>query len=306
MLRESDVALSPAAANLVLVRRKYSETHKPNQRPHMNAPMNPNKALWEKGDFTRIAESMRESGEALVQRLGITKGLKVLDLGCGDGTTALPAAKLGADVLGVDIARNLIEAGNKRAQEHGLTNCTFQEGDASNLHQLPDQAFDLVVSIFGVMFAPKPLDVAKEMVRVTRPGGRIIMGNWIPNDPTLVAQLLKISSTYTPPPPEGFISPMTWGIESNVIERFAGAGVPAEKISFVRDTFTFNFPSAPSALVDEFRKYYGPTMNAFEAAEKNGRAADLQNELEALFNSQNKSNNATSIPATFLRVTAAL
>ncbi len=265
----------------------------------MNAPMNPNKALWEKGDFTRIAESMRESGEALVQRLGITKGLKVLDLGCGDGTTALPAAKLGADVLGVDIARNLIEAGNKRAQEHGLTNCTFQEGDASNLHQLPDQAFDLVVSIFGVMFAPKPLDVAKEMVRVTRPGGRIIMGNWIPNDPTLVAQLLKISSTYTPPPPEGFISPMTWGIESDVIERFAGAGVPAEKISFVRDTFTFNFPSA---------QYYGPTMNAFEAAEKNGRAADLQKELEDLFNSQNKSpsKDTTSIPATFLRVTVAL
>jgi len=148
--------------------------------------------------------------------------------------------------------------------------------------------------------------VAREMVRVTRPGGRIIMGNWIPNDPTLVAQILKISSAYTPPPPEGFVSPMTWGIESNVIERFASAGVPAEKISFARDTFTFNFPGAPSAFVDEFRKYYGPTMNAFEAAEKNGRAADLQNELEALFNSQNKSNNATSIPATFLRVTAAL
>ena len=272
----------------------------------INDIMNPNKALWEKGDFTRIAESMRESGEALVERLGITKGLKVLDIGCGDGTTALPTAKLGADVLGVDIATNLVEAGNKRAREHGLTNCTFQEGDASNLHELKDHTFDLVLSIFGAMFAPKPFDVAREMVRVTRPGGRIIMGNWIPNDPTLVAQILKISSAYTPPPPEGFISPMTWGIESNVIERFASAGVPAEKISFARDTFTFNFPGPPSAFVDEFRKYYGPTMNAFEAAEKNGRAADLQNELEALFNSQNKSNNATSIPATFLRVTAAL
>jgi SAM-dependent methyltransferase len=249
---------------------------------------------------------MRESGEALVQRLGIAKGLKVLDLGCGDGTTALPAAKLGADVLGVDIATNLVEAGNKRAREQGLTNCKFQEGDASNLHELKDHTFDLVLSIFGAMFAPKPFDVAREMVRVTRPGSRIIMGNWIPNDPTLVAQILKISSAYTPPPPEGFISPMTWGIESNVIQRFAAAGIPAEKISFARDTFTFNFPGPPSAFVDEFRKYYGPTMNAFEAAEKNGRAADLQNELEALFNSQNKSNNATSIPATFLRVRAAL
>jgi SAM-dependent methyltransferase len=270
--------------------------------------MNPNKALWEKGDFTRIAKSMRESGEALVQQLGITKGLKILDLGCGDGTTALPAAKLEADVLGVDIARSLVEAGNKRAGEHGLTNCIFQEGDASDLHQLPDQAFDLVVTIFGAMFAPKPFEVAKEMVRVTRPGGRIVMGNWIPNDPTLVAQILKISSAYTPPPPEGFVSPMTWGIESNVIERFAGAGVPVEKISFARDTFTFNFPSAPSAFVNEFRNFYGPTMNAFEAAEKNGRAGDLQKELEDLFNSQNKSpsKDATSIPATFLRVTVAV
>jgi SAM-dependent methyltransferase len=270
--------------------------------------MNPNKALWEKGDFTRIAESMRESGEALVKGLGVTKGLKVLDLGCGDGTTALPEARLGADVLGVDIARNLVEAGNKRAKEQGLANCRFQEGDATNLHELKDHSFDLVVSIFGVMFAPKPFDVAKEMVRVTRPGGRIVMGNWIPNDPTLVAQILKISSAYTPPPPEGFISPMTWGIENNVIERFAGAGVPKENISFVRDTFTFNYPRAPSALVDVFRNYYGPTMNAFEAAEKNGRAGDLHKELNVLFDSQNRSpsKDATSIPATFLRVTVAL
>ena len=211
-------------------------------------------------------------------------------------------------MLGVDIATNLVEAGNKRARELGLVNCRFQEGDATNLHQVPDRAFDLVVSIFGAMFAPKPFEVAKEMVRVTRPGGRITMGNWIPNDPTLVAQILKISSAYTPPPPEGFVSPMTWGIESNVIERFAGAAVPAEKISFARDTFTFNFPNTPSAFVDEFRKYYGPTMNAFEAAEKNGRAADLQKELEDVFNSQNKSprKDATSIPATFLRVTVGL
>ena len=192
-------------------------------------------------------------------------------------------------MLGVDIARNLVEAGNKRAAEAGLTNIKFQEGDVTNLEGLPDKSFDLVVSIFGAMFAPKPADVAKEMVRVTKPGGRIVMGNWIPNDPTLVAQILKISSAYTPPPPEGFVSPMTWGIESNVIERFAGAGISADKISFERDTFVFNYPGAPSALVDEFRKYYGPTMNAFEAAEKNGRAAELQKELEDLFNRQNTS-----------------
>ena len=267
--------------------------------------MNPNKALWEKGDFTRIAQSMRESGEALVKKIGITKGLKVLDLGCGDGTTALPAARLGADVLGVDIASNLVAAGNKRVEDEGLMNCRFQEGDASNLQDLKDNTFDLVVSIFGAMFAPKPFDVAKQMVRVTGPGGRIVMGNWIPNDPTLVAQILKISSSYSPPPPEGFISPMTWGVENNVIERFAGAGVPKENVSFVRDTYIFNFPGTPSAFVDAFRKYYGPTMNAFDAAEKNGRAGNLQKELEALFTSQNKSasKDVTSIPATFLRVT---
>ena len=271
----------------------------------MNVPMNPNKALWEKGDFTRIAVTMRESGAALVHQLGIKKGMKVLDLGCGDGTTALPAAKLGADVLGVDIASNLVEAGNRRAQEHGLTNCRFQEGDATNLHELKDQSFDLVVSIFGAMFAPRPQDVAKEVVRVTKRGGRIVMGNWIPNDPTLVAQVLRISSAYTPPPPEGFVSPMAWGVETHVLERFANAGIPKGKITFARDTFTFNSHKSPSAVMDDFSKFYGPTMNAFDTAEKIGRATDLQKELEILFHNQNKTPNkdATSIPATFLRVT---
>ena len=269
--------------------------------------MSPNQALWEKGDFTRIARSMRGSGEALVQEIGIAPGHRVLDIGCGDGTTAIPAARLGADVLGVDIARNLVEAANKRAQEHGLTNVKFQHGDACMLHDLQDHTFDHVVSIFGAMFAPKPSDVAREMVRVTRPGGRITMGNWIPNDPTMVAQLLKISSAYAPPPPEGFISPMTWGIEDNVVERFAGAGVAKENISFARDTYTFHYPGAPAEFVAAFRDYYGPTMNAFEAAEKDGRAADLQKELVALFTGQNQSPtpDATTIPATFLRVTVA-
>jgi SAM-dependent methyltransferase len=265
--------------------------------------MNANKALWEKGDFTRIAEGMRESGEALVRELGITEGLQVLDLGCGDGTTALPAARLGADVLGVDIASNLVAAGNERAEGLGLTNLRFQEGDATDLNELDDESFDLVISIFGAMFAPRPFDVAKEMVRVTKPGGRIVMGNWIPNDPTLVAQILRISSSYSPPPPDGFVSPMTWGVEDDVIERFTAAGVPEERISFERDTYTFNYPGAPSELVAEFRSYYGPTMNAFDAAAADGREAELQAELEALFNEQNTSDDGTSIPATFLRVT---
>ena len=270
--------------------------------------MNPNQALWEKGDFTRVANAMRGSGEAFVRTLGVKPGMKVLDLGCGDGTTALPEARLGADVLGVDIARNLVEAGNKRARTAGLANLHFQEGDACNLQPLADKSFDLVVSVFGAMFAPKPFEVAKEMVRVTKPGGRIVMGNWIPNDPTLVAQILKISSTYSPPPPEGFVSPMTWGIESNVIERFAGAGAPKDAVSFARASFTFDFDGPSERFVDEFRRYYGPTMNAFEAAEKNGRADALQAELEALFKSLNTTGNSkrTTIPATFLRVEVAV
>jgi SAM-dependent methyltransferase len=278
---------------------------KPSDHRREAITMNPNKALWEKGDFTRVAESMRQSGEVLVGTLGVTDGLEVLDLGCGDGTTALPAAQLGANVLGVDIASNLVAAGNARAQSLGLTNCRFQEGDASDLNELADDTFDLVVSIFGAMFAPRPFDVAKEVVRVTRPGGRIVMGNWIPNDPTLVAQILKISSAYSPPPPEGFVSPMTWGVEDNVVERFEAAGVPRENISCERDTYTFTFPGSPSEFLADFRIYYGPTMNAYEAAASNGREEDLQSELEELFSSRNESPSAsaTSIPATFLRVT---
>jgi ubiquinone/menaquinone biosynthesis C-methylase UbiE len=267
--------------------------------------MNPNQALWEKGDFTRLAETMRESGAALVAKLGIKKGLKVLDLGCGDGTTAIPAAKLGADVTGVDIARNLVEAGNKRIKEEGLNNITIQYGDATDLQDLKDESFDLSVTIFGAMFAPKPFEVAKELVRVTKKGGRIVMGNWIPGDPTLVAQILRISSAYTPPPPEGFVSPMLWGVESNITERFEAAGIPKENISFSKETFTFSAPITPAEFVGRFKDFYGPTMNAFEAAEKNGKAGELQKELEALFTSQNKSGsgNATSIPATFMLVT---
>jgi len=269
---------------------------------------NPNKELWEKGDFTRIAAAMRESGEGLVATLGIKPGLDVLDLGCGDGTTAVPEAQLGANVLGVDIASNLVAAGNERARALGLTNLRFQEGDASDLNELDDDSFDLVVSIFGAMFAPRPGDVAKEMVRVTRPGGRIVMGNWIPGDPTVVAQILRISSAYSPPPPEGFVSPMTWGVEADVIERFTGAGVPAEQISFERDTYVFDFPGTPSEYLAQFKAYYGPTMNAYAAAAANGKEAELNAELDTLFNEQNTSEaeGSTSIPATFLRVTVAV
>ena len=266
--------------------------------------MNPNQALWEKGDFTRIAATMRESGEALVKELGIRNGMKVLDLGSGDGTTALPAARLGADVLGADIVSNLVAAGNARAEAEGLTNCRFQRADASNLEDLDEDSFDIVVSIFGAMFAPKPLDVAKEMVRVTRPA---VGSSWATGFPTtrLGRTDPQDQRPYLPPPPDGFVSPMTWGVEDSVVERFTAAGVAPENVSFVKDTYHFNYAGEPNELVALFTTYYGPTMNAYEAADANGRVAELQHELETLFTEQNVSDRpgATSIPATFLRVT---
>jgi SAM-dependent methyltransferase len=273
----------------------------------MTTTINANQALWEKGDFTRIAASMRSSGEDLVRRIGVTAGMEVLDLACGDGTTAVPAAQAGASVRGVDIAANLVAAGRGRAQELGLTSCTFEQGDASNLAGVDDASVDLLVTVFGAMFAPRPFETAAEMVRVVRPGGRIVMGNWIPGDPTLVAQLLRISGAYSPPPPDGFVSPATWGVVDHVHERFREAGVSSDRIACERDTWVFDHPGPPREFLGVFRRYYGPTMNAFAAAEADGRAAELQAELEALFEAQNTSEapDRTLIPATYLRVTVA-
>ena len=267
------------------------------------AAANPNKALWEKGDFTRIAQTMRQSGEDLVDGLGVGAGMEILDLGCGDGTTAVPMAQRGAAVIGVDIAENLVAAGNERARSAGLTNLRFQQGDAAELAQIDDASFDLVLSVFGAMFAPRPADVASEMVRVTRPGGRIVMGNWIPGDPTLVAQILKISSAFAPPPPEGFVSPMTWGDEAVVRQRFEAAGIAPANIRCEPATYAFRHPGPPAELLTLFRTYYGPTMNAFEAAAKDGRASQLEDQLTALFEDQNRGGSRTEIPATFLKVT---
>ena len=231
--------------------------------------MSANKALWEKGDFTEIAAFMRQSGEAVVKSLGITPPLRALDLGCGDGTTAMPLALLGAEVTGIDIARNLVEAGNRRAAEAGLDRLKFHEGDACNLEGVGDHSFDLTLSVFGAMFAPKPFDVAKEMVRVTKPGGRIVMGNWIPNDPTFVSQLLKVSSAFTPPPPEGFVSPMTWGVDTHIVERFGQAGVPQEKISMVKDTFHFVSPDkSPAHFIDSIQAILRPDHERFRGGRK--------------------------------------
>ena len=270
---------------------------------HTPGASTPNRALWEKGDFTRIADTMRQSGEQFVDRIGITAGMRVLDVGCGDGTTAVPAAQRGAEVLGVDIAANLVAAGRRRARALGVDTIRFETGDARDLSWLADDSFDVVVSVFGAMFAPDPMKVASELVRVTRPGGRVVMGNWIPGDPTMVAQILRISSAYAPPP-AGAVSPMAWGVEDDVRERFTAAGIGAGAVTFERDTFTFRYPGAPAGFVEEFRRYYGPTMNAFAAADADGKAEQLRVELEDLFTSCNTGTpELTVIPATFLRVT---
>ena len=267
--------------------------------------MNPNKDLWEKGDFTKIAAMMRGSGETLVSKIDKHLPMAALDLGCGDGTTAGPLAEFGADVLGVDIARNLVAAGTARAAEKGLGNLRFQEGNACKLDGLGDATFDLTLSVFGAMFAPQPFDVAQEMVRVTKPGGQIVMGNWVPNDPTsFVSQVLKISSAFVPPPPEGFVSPMTWGVETHVLERFGKAGVEAEKISMVKDTFFFVASMTTAEFIDLFRNYYGPTMNAFAAAAKDGREQELYRQLLDSAETQNVATDGTIlIGATYLKVT---
>ena len=269
--------------------------------------INPNKALWEKGDFTQIAASMRDerrgrwstgSASPRASRCSISAA--------ATGRRRSRRRERGAEVLGVDIARNLVEAGNRRAAAEGLTNLRFQEGDASDLPDLGDERFDLVVSIFGAMFAPRPFDVAKEMVRVTRPGGRIVMGNWIPGDPTLVAQILKISSAYSPPPPEGFVSPMTWGVDEHVVERFTAAGVPEANIACERDTFVFEQPTPPVGVPGGVPGLLRPDDERVRGRRgERARADELQAELEVLFNEQNQSadGESTSIPATFLRVT---
>jgi SAM-dependent methyltransferase len=273
---------------------------------YKNEMTNANKMLWEKGDFTEIAAFMRPSGEALVKSIGIAIPSRVLDLGCGDGTTAVPLAQLGAEVVGIDIARNLVDAGNRRATEAGLQRLKFQEGDACNLEGVCDHSFDLTISVFGAMFAPKPFDVAKEMVRVTKPGGRVVMGNWIPNDPTFVSQLLKISSSFMPPPPEGFVSPMTWGVDSHVFERFAQAGVRKEKSPWSRTAGTLRRRTKSSAGHGIFYSILWPNDECRRSGAKTGKLDELHGQLLELRNLGRIRLSpvaAPSIPATFLRVT---
>ncbi|MCW3096939.1 MAG: class SAM-dependent methyltransferase [Chthonomonadaceae bacterium] len=267
--------------------------------------MSSNRAAWEEADFTEIADFMRQAGEEVVHSIGVAPPMRVLDLGCGDGTTAVPSAQLGAEVVGIDIARNLVDAGKRRAAAAGLDRLQFHEGDACNLEGVADDSFDLTLSMFGAMFAPRPFDVAREMVRVTKPGGRIVMGNWIPNDPSFISQLRKISASLLPPPPADCVSTLAWGVETHIIERFGQAGVPREKISMVRDTYNFTSPDkTPEEFVESFRRFYEPTFESAQASEK---LDEFEHQLLELAKSQNRSaDGSTLIPANYLRVTVTL
>lgn len=267
----------------------------------------PHRALWQKGDFSEIAAFMRTSGEAIVASLGVTPGLRALDLGCGDGTTAIPLAQAGAEVTGVDLNPAMVAAGNRRAAQAGLNRLHFEEGDAGGLEGIGDHTFDLSLSVFGAMFAPQPFDAARELVRVTKPGGRVVMGNWIPGDPTFVSELLRVSSAFTPPPPAGFVSPMLWGVPEHIIERFGRAGVAPERITMAKDTYYFTHAEkTPADFIDLFERFYGPTMVAVEAARRSGTAGQMHEQLVALAQAHNKSRGGTLIPATFMRVTVRL
>jgi len=266
----------------------------------------PNQMLWEKGNYCAIADFMRESGKALVHSLDLKLPLRALDLCCGDGNTAVPLAQRGVEVVGVDISRNLLANAQCRAEAAQVASrLRLLHGDASRLTLLASQSFDLTLSIFGAMFALAPAEVAREMVRVTKSGGRIIMGNWIANDPkSFVSQLLRVSANYAPPPPAGFISPMRWGDPEQVTEWFGGAGIAADRISFQRDSFTFRCAGSPEEFINTYRRFYGPTMNAYAAAEQQGRVDRLHRELVALAEEHAvQTDHGITVPATYLRVT---
>lgn len=254
------------------------------------------RATWISGDFGQIAKFYEDEAEAFVRRLGLKPGSKVLDVACGTGNLALPAARLGADVTGVDIAPNLVEQARANAAREGLK-AQFDEGDAEAL-SYGDASFDAVITMFGVMFAPRPELVASELLRVTKPGGLIAMANWTPTG--FIGQMFKAVGAVLPPPP-GMTSPVLWGLDEKVRERL-GEGV--SKIETTRRLLTFAFPFSPEEVVEHFRVYYGPTNKAFGALDEAKQAA-LRKDLEDLWTKNNTATDGTtSVEAEYLEVVA--
>jgi ubiquinone/menaquinone biosynthesis C-methylase UbiE len=254
------------------------------------------KATWSAGDFGQIARYYADEAEAFIKRLDLKPGMKVLDVACGTGNLAIPAARLGATVTGVDIAANSVEQARQNAKAEGLS-AKFDEGDAEAL-PYDDASFDAVVTMFGAMFAPRPELVASELKRVCRPGGFIAMANWTPGG--FIGQMFKITSSHIPPPP-GMTSPVLWGVEEKVRERF-GEGI--SKVETRLQKVTWAFPFSPAEVVEHFRLYYGPAQKAMGALDEQKGAA-LRKDLEELFTTHNQATDGTTrVEAEYLEVVA--
>lgn len=252
-------------------------------------------ATWSAGDFGQIARFYASQAEDFIKRLDLKPGMKVLDVACGTGNTALPAARTGATVTGVDIAPNLVEQVRQNAKAEGL-NARFDEGDAEAL-PYENANFDAVVTMFGAMFAPRPELVASELKRVCRPGGFIAMANWTPSG--FIGQMFKTTAAHVPPPP-GMASPVLWGVEETVRERLS-EGI--SKLDTRLQKITWEFPFSPAEVVEHFRLYYGPTQKAFGALDDEKQAA-LRKDLEQLWATHNQATDGTKVEGEYLEVVA--
>lgn len=254
------------------------------------------KATWMAGDFGQIANFTAEEAKTFVGRIDIKPGAQVLDVACGTGNTAIPAAKAGGKVTGVDIATNLLEQARKRAASERL-DARFEEGDAEEL-PYADQSFDVVLTMFGAMFAPRPERVAAELIRVCKPGGVIAMANWTPHG--FVGKQFQVTAKIAPPPP-GIPPPVLWGDESTVRRRLAGG---TARLSCTRHRVQFASPLTPKEMVDFFRRYFGPTQMAFSRLDA-ARQADLAAQLESLWVEHNTATDGTTaIEGEYLEVRA--
>lgn len=264
--------------------------------PDMDALKTRLRATWIAGDFGQIAKSYATGAEEFINGLNLQTGMRVLDVACGTGNLALPAARRGAVVTGVDIAPNLIEQARENAKREGL-NVKFDEGDVENL-PYEDGSFDTVVTMFGAMFAPRPDVTAAELTRVVRPGGFIAMANWTPAG--FIGQMFKLTAGHVPPP-AGMASPVLWGAEGTVRERLREGIVSLEAKP---QTVTFRFPFTPVEVVEHFRVYYGPTNKAFAALDEAGQAA-LRRDLEQLWEKHNRATDGTTeVESEYLKVLA--
>ncbi len=264
--------------------------------PEMEALKTRLKAMWMAGDYGHFAKFLEAGAMEFFPSLRIVPGERVLDVACGAGQLAFPAARAGATVTGIDIATNLIGQAQSRAKEEGLA-IRFEEGDAEDL-PYEDAAFDVVFSLIGAMFAPRPERVAAELVRVCRPGGRIVMGNWTPGG--FIGQMFKTNGRHVPPP-TGMPSPLLWGDEATVRERLR-EGIAGMQIT--RKMYPLKYPFPPSEVVEFFRVYYGPTHRAFASLDADKQAA-LRSDLERLWSEHNKAGDGgTSVESEYLEVMA--